>query len=112
MRCGGLVRGRGGRRGLDVAAGLPGVAVGFTGGAGTLPTSSMFRPFGSFTNTLRIVGLHSTSLPSFEITRTPAFLSFGSSLSIAATRIAMPDAPGSGTRRSNGLPDVPWNSII
>ena len=49
-----------------------------------LPTSSRFSPFGSFTNTLRIVSLHSTSSPSRERTRPPCRLDLGEQLADVA----------------------------
>src|SRR5688500_15661402 len=70
--------------------------------AGTLPTSSMFSPPGSLTNTFRTVGLQVTSSPFFDTTRTPLAFIRASRSPIAATRIAIPDDPGSGTRKENG----------
>ena len=43
-----------------------------------LPTSSRLKPLGSFTKTLRIVSLHSTSSPLRESTRCPAALCLAS----------------------------------
>jgi len=43
-----------------------------------LPTSSRLNPLGSFTKTLRIVSLHSTSSPLRESTRCPAALCLAS----------------------------------
>src|SRR5688572_33393098 len=79
---------------------------------GTLPTSSMFSPPGSLTKTLRSVGLQFTSSPLREITRTPPAFRRASRSPIAATRIAIPDEPGSGTRSENGFRGIPLNSII
>src|SRR5688572_18977656 len=78
--------------------------------AGTFPTSSMLNPPGSFTNTFRTVGLQFTSSPLREMTRTPFAFIRASRSAIDATRIAIPDDPGSGTRIENGLRGMPLNS--